>query len=131
MADPELHPVILVVDDEATVMRVVTSTLAAEGFRVLTAQDGKAGLELFNAHAAAIRLVLADIAMPVMGGIRMSEEILKKWPDTRILLMTGYNDTIVGATALKLPLIRKPFLPPDLIRKVKQVLEDGAREPRP
>jgi CheY-like chemotaxis protein len=131
MADPEFQPIILVVDDEATVMRVVTSTLAGEGFRVLTAQDGKAGLELFDVHAAEIKLVLADIAMPVMGGIRMSEEILERRPGTRILLMTGYNDKIVGATALKLPLIRKPFLPPDLIRKVKEVLANSTREPRP
>jgi DNA-binding response OmpR family regulator len=131
MADPEVHPVILVVEDEATVMRFVTSTLAAEGFSVFTALDGKAGLELFDAHAAEITLVLADIAMPVMGGIRMSEEILKRRPGARILLMTGYNDTVVGATALKLPLIRKPFLPADLIRKVKAVLGTGAREARP
>jgi CheY-like chemotaxis protein len=131
MADPEFQPIILVVEDEATVMRVVTSTLAGEGFRVLTAQDGKACLEIFDAHAAEIKLVLADIAMPVMGGIRMAEEILKRRPGTRILLMTGYNDKIVDATALKLPLIRKPFLPPDLMRKVKEVLENGTRERRP
>jgi two-component system cell cycle sensor histidine kinase/response regulator CckA len=123
---------ILVVDDEASVMRVVTSTLAGAGFRVLTAQDGQAGLELFAKHADEIRMVLADIAMPVMGGIRMSEEILKLRPDARILLMTGYNDTVIGKTALKLPLIRKPFLPPDLLRKIKSLLENGApRKSRP
>jgi two-component system cell cycle sensor histidine kinase/response regulator CckA len=130
MAGAEARPIILVVEDDTSVMRFVTSTLAGAGFRVLTAQDGQTGLDLFTQHADEIRMVLADIAMPVMGGIRMSEEILKLRPNTRILLMTGYNDTVVGTTPLKLPLIRKPFLPPDLIRKVKSLLENGTRKSR-
>ena len=130
MADSEPQFVILVVEDDPSVMRVVTSTLAGAGFSILAAQDGYAGLDLFRQHADQIRMVLADIAMPVMGGIRMSEEILKLRPGTRILLMTGYNDTVIDASALKLPLIRKPFLPPDLVRKVKAVLDDGARKTR-
>jgi CheY-like chemotaxis protein len=123
--------VVLVVEDEPSVMRTVTSTLAGAGYDVLAAQDGKSGLELFDSHADRISLVLADIAMPVMGGLRMAEAILERRPDMRILLMTGYNDTVVGAGALKLPLIRKPFLPVDLVRKVKAVLQDGAPRPRP
>jgi CheY-like chemotaxis protein len=122
---------VLVVEDEPSVMRTVTSSLAGAGFDVLAAQDGKSGLEMFDSNADKISLVLADIAMPVMGGLRMAEAILERRPDTRILLMTGYNDTVVGASALKLPLIRKPFLPVDLIRKVKAVLGDGAPRPRP
>jgi DNA-binding response OmpR family regulator len=121
--------VILVVEDEPSVMRTVTSTLASGGFDVLAAQDGQSGLELFDSHTDQIRLVLADIAMPVMGGIRMAEEILDRRPGTPILLMTGYSDTLVGIGKLELPLIRKPFLPADLIRKVKAVLECGARKP--
>ena len=129
MAVPEPRPLILVVEDEASVMRFVTSTLAGAGFAILAAQDGQAGLDLFDQHADQIRLVLADIAMPVMGGIRMSEEILRRRPGTRILLMTGYNDTLIGTGTLKLPLIRKPFLPADMVRKVKAVLLDnGARK---
>src|SRR5690349_22417259 len=128
MAGPEPRPVILVVEVDSSVMRFVTSTLAGAGYAVLAAQDGQAGLDLFERHADQIRLVLADIAMPVMGGLRMAEEMLKRRPDTRILLMTGYNDTVIGNSALKLPLIRKPFLPADLVRKVKAVLDNGARK---
>jgi CheY-like chemotaxis protein len=126
MAGAEARPVILVVEDDASVMRFVTGTLAGAGFRILVAQDGLAGLEFFTNHADEIRLVLSDIAMPVMGGIRMSEEILKQRPNARILLMTGYNDTVIAAKSLNLPLIRKPFLPADLIRKVRSVLENKA-----
>ena len=130
MSVPDSRLVVLVVDDELSVMRTVTSTLAGAGYDVLTAQDGKSGLDLFDSHADKICLVLADIAMPVMGGICMAEAILERRPDTRILLMTGYNDTVVGSGTLKLPLLRKPFLPVDLVRKVKAVLE-GAHRPRP
>jgi CheY-like chemotaxis protein len=126
MAGAEAQGVILVVEDDTSVMRFVTSTLAGAGYPVMTAQDGLAGLELFTNQPDEIRLVLADIAMPVLGGIRMAEEILKQRPDMPILLMTGYNDTVVGTVALKLPLIRKPFLPPDLIRKVRSLLQNNA-----
>jgi len=128
MPVPNTGPVILVVDDEPMVMRTITGALSAAGYRVYSAQDGQAGLELFKSHMDEIRLVLADIAMPVMGGIRMAEEILKVCPDARILLMTGYNDTAVGSSSLKLPLIRKPFLPADLVRKVRAMLENGAKK---
>jgi DNA-binding response OmpR family regulator len=128
MSDPEARPLILVVEDDASVMRSVTSALAFAGFRVLAAQDGDEGLQEFIIHADEIALVLADIAMPKLGGIRMSEEILRRRPDSRILLMTGYSDNVLGAGSLKLPLIRKPFLPSDLVRKIKALLTEGARE---
>jgi two-component system, cell cycle sensor histidine kinase and response regulator CckA len=128
MTDPEPKPIVLVIDDDTLVMRSVTSALGAAGYRVLAAQDGQTGLALFAEHADEICLVLTDIAMPVMGGLRMAEEILNRRPGTKILLMTGYNDIVIESNSLKLPLIRKPFLPADLIRKIKAVLGNDVKK---
>jgi CheY-like chemotaxis protein len=65
---------ILVVDDEPTVLRAVTATLAMAGFRVMVAENGAAGLDAFLAARDEIDLVLTDIVMPVMDGMAMMDQ---------------------------------------------------------
>ena len=116
-------PLILVVDDEPFVIRGATAALATSGFRVMVAENGVAGLEAFLAHADEIELVVSDIVMPIMDGPTMAVEIKKARPDTRILLMTAYSDAIIDLmNETKFPLIRKPFLPDDLVRAVEAQL---------
>ena len=110
---------ILVVDDDPMVLRLVSSTLAHNGFRVMVAEDGAGGLETFLAHANEIDLVLTDVVMPIMDGIRMVQEIRKVRPEARIILMTAYSDAVVATmTPGKFALVRKPFLSDELIRAV-------------
>ena len=111
---------ILVVDDDPLIIRAVTGTLAMAGFRALVAEHGAAGLEAFLKHADEIDLVLSDIVMPMMDGTTMAERIKKAKPDARILLMTAYSDAVIDLiNDEKFPLVRKPFLPEDLLRAVK------------
>jgi DNA-binding NtrC family response regulator len=118
---------ILVVDDERSALRAVTSTLALAGFRAIVAENGAKGLEAFFADADEIALVLTDIVMPVMDGITMADRIKKARPDARILLMTAYSDGMIGLTGeTDFPLIRKPFLQDDLVRAINAQL--GSRE---
>jgi two-component system cell cycle sensor histidine kinase/response regulator CckA len=106
------------------VVRLVTSTLAHAGFRVVVAENGIAGLDLFLSMPDEIDLVLTDIVMPIMDGITMAQEIRKTHPDTRIMVMTAYSDVVVQrVNPAKLPMIRKPFLAEDLIRIVTAHLD--------
>jgi DNA-binding NtrC family response regulator len=115
---------ILVVDDEPTVLRSVTTALAMDGFRVMVAENGVAGLEAFLVAPDEIVLVLADVVMPVMNGLEMADKIRALRPATRILLMTGYSDAVILTLSQPaLPLIRKPFLPDDLIRAIHRILD--------
>jgi DNA-binding NtrC family response regulator len=117
-------PLILVVDDEPTVLRSVTTALAMDGFRVMVAENGVAGLEAFMIAPDDVILVLTDIVMPAMNGLEMAEKIRAIRPHARILLMTGYSDAVLlTLSEPSLPLIRKPFLPDDLLRAVHRVLE--------
>ena len=110
---------VLVVDDEPAVLRFVTSVLAMAEFKVIVAENGAAGLEAFGEARNQIDLVLADVVMPFMGGLEMAAGIRAIRKNVPILLMTGYSDTVINALPdLEFPLIRKPFLPEDLIRAI-------------
>jgi len=118
---------ILVVDDEPAVLRAVTASLAEAGFRVIVAEDGAAGLEVFRNSVNAIDLVVTDIVMPYMDGIVMAEEIRAIRPNVPIVLMTAYSDIVVhGLTSLSATLVRKPFLPDDLLWAVWKQLAPPA-----
>ena len=118
---------ILVVDDEPVILRYVTSTLAHQGYRVMVAENGASGLELFLAHPDEIDLILSDVVMPVMDGIRMVQEIRQVRPDVRVLLMTAYSDAVIQTLSrAEFPIIRKPFLAEDVVRAVEAALNPPA-----
>ena len=118
---------ILVVDDEATILRVASMVLAAEGFRVAIAENGREGLSVYEDRSADICLVLVDVEMPEMNGLEMAERILEDGLPVKFLFMSGYSDRILELQARRrYPFIRKPFLPADLVRKVAEVLGGAA-----
>jgi DNA-binding response OmpR family regulator len=112
--------VILVVDDEPMILRAASMALSMEGYQVVVAENGAAGLEQFLAAPESIELVLTDVMMPYLNGLELAERIRAVRPDTRVVLMTAYSDAvIVTMNGPKLPLLRKPFLPDELMRVVR------------
>ena len=120
--------IVLVVDDEQIIVRLATTAIAAAGFRVTVAENGGAGLECYEKLKDQICLVLADVLMPAVNGLEMAKQILEIDPNAKILLMSGYSDSVLKTQHPKqdLPFIRKPFLADDLIRK-RSVLGFSAR----
>jgi CheY-like chemotaxis protein len=114
---------ILVVDDEPSVLQFAERVLSGSGYRVLLARDAEAALRLFERAKAAIRLVVSDITMPGMNGVQFVERIRRISPATRALLLSGAADTEIDA---RLPFLRKPFTPRDLVAKVGEVSAGGA-----
>ncbi len=90
--DGQFSGTILVVEDDDTVRNVAVQMLSDAGFDLITANDGKSGLEQFRKHPE-IDLVFTDIVMPGgMTGIEMAQRILQKKPNTPILFTTGYTE---------------------------------------
>lgn len=90
---------------------------------VIVAENGAAGLEAFVNSSDEIDVVLADVVMPFMSGVEMAERIQAMRSGVPVLLMTAYSDVVVrDARSVKFELIRKPFLPDDLIRAIRSVL---------
>ena len=102
---------VLVVDDEEIMRDVLETLLSAEGYRVDLAKTGEEGLEAYGRRAYDV--VLLDVSMPGMGGIRALEELLKIDQDAVVIIITAYAtfDTAIAAWERgAFGCIRKPFL---------------------
>lgn len=118
--------VILVIDDEEVVRSVTRRILERFGFHVLLANDGMAGLELFQAYASVISCVLLDLSMPQLTGEDLYYEIYRLNPDMRMILMSGYSEEelINRFHGVHPPaFLVKPFTAQDLHMKVRQVID--------
>ena len=101
---------VLVVDDEEIMREVLETLLSSEGYRVDLAKTGEEGLEAYGRRAYDI--VLLDVSMPGIGGLRALEEFLKMDSDAVIIMITAYAtfDTAIAAWEHGAFLcIRKPF----------------------
>ncbi len=123
------HEVILLAEDDET-MRMLTKELLEEfGYTVIEAEDGHQAMEKYRALNAKIQLVILDAIMPGMKGMDVYREIHKINPHTPVLFCSGYNlDMIKGDDKLdqNLHFIAKPFVPKELLMKVRKVLENAS-----
>jgi CheY-like chemotaxis protein len=83
---------VLIVDDEPIVRKMATHSLERHGYSVVTAEDGREGLERFRELHSQLKIVILDLTMPVMSG----EEALQKMrlidPRLPVVLSSGYNE---------------------------------------
>jgi len=101
---------VLVVDDEEIMREVLETLLSAEGHRVDLAKTGEEGLEAYGRRA--FDVVVLDVSMPGIGGLRALEEFLKMDPEAVIVMITAYAtfDTAIAAWERgAFGCIRKPF----------------------
>ena len=101
--------------------------LEGQGYRVLSASNGQEALHLTHAHTGpAIRLVITDVIMPLMGGKAMAEQLKETHPELRILFTSGYADDAVirhGVLEQGVEFMSKPYTPAVLARKVREMLD--------
>jgi two-component system, cell cycle sensor histidine kinase and response regulator CckA len=129
-AVPQGSETILLVEDEPIVRKMVFEVLRRQGYSVLEALQGDDALRLCQAPETSFDLLLTDVMVPGMSGRELAERVTVLRPDTKILFMSGYTDDPAlrsGVSGASLPFIQKPFKPPELARKVREVLGDGRR----
>jgi CheY-like chemotaxis protein len=116
---------VLVVDDEESVRNLVSRALSLHDHDVTLAVNGSNALERMSGEE--FDLLLTDIVMPVMDGITLALKVSRDWPQTRILMMTGYAEEKRRAHNLDVlshEVISKPFAIHDLIETVDKVLTE-------
>ncbi|MGH7657465.1 MAG: ATP-binding response regulator, partial [Gemmatimonadales bacterium] len=122
---------ILVVEDEEVVRRMIRDTLEERGFRVLEAANGVRGLEYLD-RGEPVALVVCDVVIPVMSGKALGDQIRARFPNLPILFMSGYTGDDVVYRGLLAPgssFISKPFATETLLRRVREILDTtGNRE---
>jgi CheY-like chemotaxis protein len=121
MAAPQADaaPVILVVDDEPMVLRLMERALIEAGYRVQGASNGLHALELAGNLPGPPDVLVTDLRMEPVNGADLARLVTAKHPNTRVLLVSGYDPE---HTELAAPFLRKPFSPQELVHAVEQLV---------
>ena len=113
---------ILVIDDEPSIVNLVTAYLKPEGYEVYTATDGNAGLKAARAYKP--DLIVLDLMLPGMDGIAVLSQ-LRRESNVYVILLTAKaeeTDKIVGLSVGADDYVTKPFSPRELIARIKAAL---------
>jgi DNA-binding NtrC family response regulator len=120
----------LVIDDEQVVLDSVSKIMTAEKYEVDISLSGREGLN--QALQRDYNIVLTDIRMPDIGGMRVLRDIKRAKPSLPVLIITGYATVKSSVQAMKLgaaDYLEKPFTPDQLIEAVASALDIAARKP--
>jgi two-component system, cell cycle sensor histidine kinase and response regulator CckA len=118
--------IILLIEDEEAVRKLLFSVLSGQGYTVLQASSGKEALAVASGHSGPIHLILSDVVMPGTGGPETVAELQRSRPATQVIFMSGYTDDSVvrhGLTDSGRHFIQKPFTPVTILKKVDEVLK--------
>jgi CheY-like chemotaxis protein len=110
-------PLILVADDEAIILNVVTVVLRKAGFRVLPASSGTQALQIAETSEEPIFLAVLDIVMPGLDGPHLATRLREIYPGLRVLFISGYAMPASGIPA-GADFLGKPFTASELLRRV-------------
>lgn len=116
---------ILIVEDEVGIVQFLTQGLEEEGYKVSSANNGKAGLELFQSEK--FDLVLLDWMLPKMTGLEVCKAIRTQNTKTPIIFLTAKDtvqETVEGLKAGANDYIKKPFSFDELVERIKVQLRD-------
>jgi|GEM_PF-784971 len=124
---PDARPVVLVIDDEAVVRRMVSRVLTRGGYEVLCAADGDEGLAL-AASTRDLAAALIDLTMPRRDGEQVFRQLRASYPDLPIALMSGYSVDELSDRFGDTPpqFLHKPFSAPALIDLVGRLVAQAA-----
>jgi two-component system, cell cycle sensor histidine kinase and response regulator CckA len=142
MTDAVARPRVVVVDDELALQRMLVRLLQQEGYEVAafaTGEDALAWLEAEKGHEMAVLdvgatwkpepppiTVVSDVRLPHMNGCALGREIVKRWPETRMLFISGYFEEELRAKRVcpgNMPFLPKPFTVEQFIRAVEERIQ--------
>lgn len=119
--------VVLLVDDEDSIRRLVRLLLESRGYVVLDASDGLEGLAVCRTHPGPIDILLSDVIMPNLDGRALAAAAMELRPELKVLLMSGYGGDMVldHRAGDRMTFLQKPFTCAALEQKVRTALEDS------
>jgi two-component system, cell cycle sensor histidine kinase and response regulator CckA len=116
---------VLLVEDEDAVRNFAKRALERQGYEVLEASTGVEALELMETDGDRVDVVVSDVVMPEMDGPTLLTNLRKRWPDIKVIFVSGYPDDAFRkslADGEQFEFLAKPFRLPQLAAKVKEVI---------
>jgi len=114
-------PVLLVVDDEPTVLRMMARTLLEAGYAVHAASNGPDALALAEQLPEPLNLLVTDLLMEPIGGAELAQLLFSRGLTSRFLFVSGYGPVAEYNEEFG-PLLPKPFSPEQLVEAVSRLL---------
>ena len=117
---------VLVVEDDAVLLRQTARVLEQYGYKVLQAQNGEEAIRLAEAISDPIHLLLSDIVMPDTTGMKLAETLRQTRPELKVLLMSGHIDPVLLEHSLTGPnttFLPKPFSAETLVTRVRELID--------
>jgi signal transduction histidine kinase len=122
---PRGNEVVLLVEDEESVRRLIRQVLELCGYEVLEAADGRAAIEMAEKHNGEINLLLSDVVLPHVGGRQLADLVRARHNQLKVLFLSGHPVDYVyeqGGQEAGFAFLQKPFTVGTLARKVRDVL---------
>jgi two-component system cell cycle sensor histidine kinase/response regulator CckA len=119
---------IAVVDDNPAILQLVAKVLRIQGYQVLEARCGAEAMDAAKRHDKPVDLLVTDIDMPGMDGVSLSREVRERWPETKVVFMSGgaTPDSVGGE-----PFLSKPFALRELVGLVDDRLNSSRLSGQP
>lgn len=125
--EERLSDTVLLVEDASMVRELAARVLRQKGYTVFEASNGVEALQLVShENLAGLRLLITDFTMPMMGGDELAQALLQKFPDIKVLLISGHSDDVLSSRGVLEPgytTLSKPFTPTQLLNKVQALLQ--------
>ncbi len=116
---------ILLAEDDESMRQFLTMALEKAGHHVTSCEDGQKAYEALQEDGDDVDLLLADIVMPGMDGIELSQKATALYPDLKVMFITGFAAVAIGKAAVAAPharVLSKPFHLNDLVQQVNEML---------
>ena len=120
---------LLLVEDQNELRELFTQVLRDKGYKVLSASSGPDALQQMAKQNSPVHLLLTDIIMPEMRGNKVAEALAERYPDMKVIYMSGYTDSALihsGALPEDMVFLQKPFTPDAMLRLIREVLDEVA-----
>jgi DNA-binding NtrC family response regulator len=110
-------PVILLVDDDASIRKLCDRMLQRLGFQLLGAGNGDSSRDLVHRHGATAKAILLDMHLPDISGLDLANEISEDFPDLPVIIFSGSvsNDEVLHQNGFVRHFLKKPFTKQDLV----------------
>lgn len=122
--------IVLVVDDDQHTLSFVSKRVAQMGQKVFSAASGEEAMELIHNQGVEVDLLLSDVVMPGMDGIKLAKTLVANSPETKIIFMSGCIKPALSSESAKYErgFIQKPFSGKTLAIHVKKALDELSQE---